>query len=175
METLLRAWQQVSSQEPDAALLLVGDGPKKAESLELAAALNLPNCVWVDHVPHEEVPSYLAAMDIGVGPYIQEALNFVSPLKVIEYTAMGLPVVAADGGQIRELIEHGVSGYLYPPEDPAKLAFYIVDLLQNPEQAKAMRQQAAERMQSWYTWDGFAEQAYALSVDVLERKLSVVG
>ena len=175
METLLRAWQQVSSQEPNATLFLVGDGPKKAESLELAASLGLPNCVWVNHVPHEEVPSYLAAMDIGVGPYIQEALNFVSPLKVIEYTAMGLPVVAADGGQIRELIEHEVSGYLYPPENSDKLASYLVDLLQNPEKADVMRQQAAERMQSWYTWDGFAEQAYALCAEVLERKLSVVG
>ena len=160
MDTLLYAWQRVSAREHEATLMLVGDGPKKAEAVALAQTLDLPNCVWIDRVPHDEVPSYLAAMDIGVGPYIKEALNFVSPLKVIEYTAMGLAVVAADGGQIRELVKHGVSGYLYSAGDSEKLAECTLDLLQNPEKAEVMRLQAAKDMRSWYTWDEFAMKAY---------------
>lgn len=159
MDTLMKAWQTVETAVPEATLLLVGDGPQREIAQAFGEALGLQRVTWVGEVPHAEVPNYLAAMDIGVGPYIEEALNFVSPLKVIEYTAMGLPVIAAHGGQIKELVLHGTTGYTYPAEDAEALAQYIIDLLNAPEKAQQMGQRAQEHMRTWHSWDEMAQRA----------------
>ena len=168
MDTLLRAWQRVEAARPDALLLLVGDGPGLAQAQRLADELALQNCLWAGRVPHDAVPDYLAAMDIGVAPYIPAAVAFVSPLKVIEYTVMGLPVVAAAGGQIGELVQDGVTGCTYPPGEAAPLAEAVLDLLAAPDKAASMRQQAASRMRQWYSWDDLAANTLSLCLGLVQ-------
>ncbi len=167
MDTLLRAWAKIEAEQPEARLLLVGDGPKKQASEALSVELGLKNCIWTGRVPHTEVPKYISAMDIGVGPYTQEALTFVSPLKVIEYTAMGLPVVAALGGQIQDLIEHGVTGYTYKAGSEKEMADAILQLLQSLDRAKLMGQKARQRLESgWHNWDDMAAKIYSICENV---------
>ncbi|MCP4427707.1 MAG: glycosyltransferase family 4 protein [Chloroflexi bacterium] len=167
MDTLLRAWAKIEAEQPEARLLLVGDGPKKQASEALSVELGLKNCVWTGRVPHTEAPKYISAMDIGVGPYTQEALAFVSPLKVIEYAAMGLPVVAACGGQIQDLIEHGATGYTYQAGSDEEMADAILQLLQAPDQAKLMGQEARQRLESgWHNWDEMAAKIYSICENV---------
>lgn len=157
MGTLLQAWQQIETAQPEAVLLLVGDGPQRTNIEKLSLKMGLKHCIWVGHIPHSAVADYLSVMDIGIGPYTKEALAFVSPLKVIEYAAMGLPVVAAGGGQIKDLIEHGVTGCTYEPGSPDDLAKCVLNLLHKPEQAKKMGEIARSRLQNgWNSWDKVA-------------------
>lgn len=153
---LLRAWQRIEQQVDDTALLLVGAGPLKEAAQALSAELGLKRCVWVGHVAHTAVPDYMAAMDVAVGPYVAEALAYVSPLKVIEYMAMGLPVVATSGGQIRELIEPGVSGFTYEAGDDAMLAAHLHELLTTPNLIETVGRNARQRILSWRSWDDVA-------------------
>lgn len=155
MKTLLQAWRRVEAAEPAATLLLVGDGSRLAEAQKLAGQLRLQNCLWLGRASHTAVPDYMAAMDAAVGPYVREALAFVSPLKVMEYAAMACPVVAADGGQIREIVQDGVTGHLYEPGNAAQMAEKILTLLADPD-AAAMGQHARVRMLNWYSWDKIA-------------------
>lgn len=136
--------------EPEATLLLVGYGPELEPAQELSQTLGLKNCIWTGRVDFSQVPNHIAAMDVGVGPYTEEALAYVSPLKVIEYTAMGLPVVATRGGQIAELIEDGVSGLLFQAGCQTQLADQILTLLANPSLADKMGQQARRNIQTWH-------------------------
>jgi teichuronic acid biosynthesis glycosyltransferase TuaH len=56
-----------------------------------------PNVRFVGRVPADEVPSYLAAIDVGITPYRDTSFNRASfPLKTLEYLAAGIPTVSAD-------------------------------------------------------------------------------
>ena len=170
MDTLLQAWRQVEAAEPTAVLLLVGDGVKLAEAKKQAGRLRLKNCRWPGRISHTAVPDYMAAMDVAVGPYVREALAFVSPLKVMEYAAMALPVVAADGGQIREIIQDGVTGCLYEPENEAQLAGKILMLLADRDAAAALGRRARAHMRDWYSWGRIAADVMRLCRETMEAR-----
>ena len=167
LATLLRAWQIVEKREPQATLLLVGSGPQYSSAQQLSSELGLKQCVWSGRVNHDQVPDYLAAMDVGVGPYTGETVTFVSPLKVIEYAVMGLPVIATEGGQISELIEDGVSGITSPPGDAGELAEGILTLLANPTAAREMGRLARARMQDWFSWEKMARDVQSVCKEVV--------
>lgn len=166
IDTLLQAWQQVEAEAAEAVLLLVGDGARLAEAKALAKRLRLKNCRWLGRVHHADVPQYMAAMDVAVGPYKAEAAAFVSPLKVMEYAAMGLPVVAAAGGQIRDIVRDGETGWTYQPHDADRLAGAVITLLENPAEAVEMGSRARRLMQDWYSWDKIAAEVLQLCQNV---------
>ena len=102
-------------------LLLVGDGPER-EAVETAAAKRRlqGRVTMIGAVPHSWVPDYLSAMDVGVAPYVPQERFYFSPLKLAEYMAVGLPVVASDQGDLAAAL--GGAGLLVPPGDTARLA-----------------------------------------------------
>lgn len=165
--TLLKAWQLIESRLSEVALLMVGYGAQFEKSQELSAKLSLKNCIWVGQVPHEMVPDYITAMDVAAGPYIKEAVQFVSPLKVIEYAALGRPVVATRGGQIEEIIEDGVTGYTYEAGSAEQMAEHILTLLANPDAAAKMGAQAKQIMEDWYSWDRIAAKVLRVCRDTV--------
>ena len=66
-------------------------------------------------VAHEAVPRYLAEMDVGVAPYPDLPTFYFSPLKIFEYAAARVPIVASAVGQIAEILVHRKSALLHPP------------------------------------------------------------
>jgi teichuronic acid biosynthesis glycosyltransferase TuaH len=79
------------------SLLLVGPHDTRWEPQRFAALTARPNVRHVGRVPIDEVPSYLAAMDVGLTPYADTPFNQASfPLKTLEYLGAGLPVVSTD-------------------------------------------------------------------------------
>ena len=79
------------------SLLLVGPYDPRWEPERFAALIARPNVRYTGRVPASEVPSYLAAMDVGLTPYADTPFNQASfPLKTLEYFGAGLPVVSTD-------------------------------------------------------------------------------
>jgi glycosyltransferase involved in cell wall biosynthesis len=79
------------------SLLLVGPYDPRWEPARFAALIARPNVHYAGRVPAQEVPSYLAAMDVGLTPYAGTPFNQASfPLKTLEYFGAGLPVVSTD-------------------------------------------------------------------------------
>src|SRR5690606_26431066 len=97
---------------PRARLLLVGEGPQAASLRRQAAELGISDAViFTGAVAPADVPGYLGEMDIAVAPYPAPSGDldggqdsYFSPLKVLEYMAAGLPVVASAVGQVPELL-----------------------------------------------------------------------
>src|SRR5690606_35992876 len=85
-----------------------------------------------------EVPAWLARMDIAVAPYHGDQPFYFSPLKIYEYMAAGLPVVASDVGDLAALVRHGETGLLCPPGDPPALAAALARLAGDPAAARRM-------------------------------------
>jgi glycosyltransferase involved in cell wall biosynthesis len=127
-DVLLRAFAQVQGRT---RLLVVGDGPMRADLEAMASSLNLTSRArFTGAVPHGEMPGLLDAMDIGVAPYTAQDGFYFSPLKVAEYLAAGLPVVVSDQGDLREIV--GDAGLLVPPDDVAALAAALARLVRDP-------------------------------------------
>ncbi len=163
LSTLVEAFVRLHRSCPEARLLVVGEGPERSTMLAALASHGLLDAVhFTGAVPHETVPGYLAAMDVAAAPYPELDDCYFSPLKLFEYMAAGVPVVASRIGQIPEVIDDGVNGLLCPPGDAAALAaaFYVLrkDLLARRRLARNAREHILRR----YTWDAGARRILAL-------------
>ena len=138
---------------PKVRLLIVGDGPERASLETDLAARGLRDAArFTGSVAPEEVPGLLASMDVGVAPY-REGDFYFSPLKVYEYMAAGLPVVASGIGQLSTLIRDGSTGILCPPGDVRALAAALDRLRTDPALRRRLGAAAREYVVRHHTWD----------------------
>jgi len=122
--TLFEAWPRVLHQVPDAYLLVVGEGSRRAELERLARDLRIAHRV-VFTGRRDDVPAVTAALDVAVLPSYREAQG----LTILEAMALSRPVVASNVGGIPEVIHDGVTGLLVPPHDAEALARAITRVL----------------------------------------------
>jgi glycosyltransferase involved in cell wall biosynthesis len=137
---------------PDAALLLVGDGPERARIGRLAQQRGV-RAVFTGTVRHDELPAHLAAMDAAVVLAPRGEPFHYSPLKLAEYLAAGLPVVAPAIGQLPERLTHGVDALLVPPHDPVALATALRGLRDDPEERARLGKAARAAAEAEWSWD----------------------
>jgi glycosyltransferase involved in cell wall biosynthesis len=102
-------------------------------------------------------------MDVGVAPYPNLSHFYFSPLKVYEYMASGLSVVASRIGQIADLIEHGVTGLLYPPGCPDNLSTALERLRLEPDLRCRLGHAARAKVIRHHTWDAVAKRILELA------------
>ena len=149
VDVLLRARAQAHK---DWQLRIIGDGPMRAELDDLARSLGI-DMDFRGAVAPDAIPQHMAGTAIGVAPYPAmdtDSDQYFSPLKVYEYMAAGLPVVASRVGQLPGIM--GESAYLVPPSDPEALAEALDALVANPvERARvgSDNRRQAEREHSW--------------------------
>ncbi|WEV78881.1 glycosyltransferase family 4 protein [Janibacter cremeus] len=150
VEVLLEAFARLARTDADARLRLVGDGPQREALAAQADRLGVAERVdLVGAVVPEEMPAQLAAMGVAVAPYPQLPDFYFSPLKIYEYLAAGLPVVASDIGPCAEILDDGDLGVLVAPGDVAGLAAVLAGLRADPliraDLARAGRDAAVAR------------------------------
>lgn len=166
VDDLLAAFAGAADRLGDARLLIVGDGPMR-ERLETQLAA-LPQSIarriqLAGSVPPEAIPAQLAQMDVGVAPYPPLRDFYFCPLKVLEYLAAGLPVVASAQGDVPQLVADGRTGRLYPPGDRDRLAAALVELA-HASAAQRYRMGAVGRLfvSQNHTWQATARKILAL-------------
>ena len=165
LPVLVEAFALLHRHFPNVRLLIVGDGTEKEKLLADLSSRNLMHKAHVTGaVAHGEVPGLLVSMDVAVAPYPKLSDFYFSPLKVYEYMAAALPVVASNVGQLGKLIVHGVNGLLVPAGDAVALAGALVCLRNEPALRARLGEAARAEMLNRHTWDG-----------VVDRILGVVG
>ncbi len=124
LDDLIAAMSHLNGAARDAQLLMVGGGPmEKALRMQAQASPAAGRIHFVGRVPHDEVERYYSLVDILAYPRKRMRLtDLVTPLKPLEAMAQGRLVAASDVGGHRELIEDGVTGALFPANDPAGAA-----------------------------------------------------
>jgi glycosyltransferase involved in cell wall biosynthesis len=137
--------------------VLTGDGPEAPRVRRAAAGLD--GVTFTGPVAHDAMPALLAAADIGVAPFDVTAhaplaiAFYWSPLKVFEYMASGLPVVAPSIDGMKRIVEDGREGVLYDPSDPRALAGAL-ERLADGDLRRRLGSAARARAVCEFSWAG---------------------
>ena len=156
LDDLIAAMPAIAARVPDARLLMVGGGPAEADLRAQAQASAVADAIrFVGRVPHHEVDRYYSLVDVVCYPRKAMRLtDLVTPLKPLEAMAQGKLVSASDVGGHRELIEHGRTGTLVPPDDPAGRAKALADLLGSRDGWHTRRDVATAFVRERHDWAG---------------------
>jgi D-inositol-3-phosphate glycosyltransferase len=171
IETLVRAVNQ--SQIREQIQLIIGGGSRKGQSdgmerdriegivdeLGMRSLTTFPGRLGDD-----VLPAYYAAADICVVPSHYEPFGLVAIEAMASYT----PVVASDVGGLQFTVQSKETGLLCPPKDEAAFAGAIDSILANPEWQAQMGQNARQRVEKMFSWDGVATQLGELYTTLLE-------
>jgi glycosyltransferase involved in cell wall biosynthesis len=168
---MLRAFQRVRRECPEAVLLLVGRGSLQPETEALVRSLGLEGAVIFAGV-RSDVLHVMRAADAYVMSSAWEGM----PMVLLEASMSGLPIVATEVGGNREVVLQGQSGYLVPARDDGALATAMLRLSRLPEsERRAMGERAAEHIRAHYSLRRVADQWEAIYREVLDRKGLLAG
>ena len=164
---LLSAFREVLRVRPETLLVFVGNTLEKEYVRATTERYGIADRVRViGTVNPEEIPKWMHLADVFVLPSHTEGM----PNVVLEAMAAGKPVIAADVGGVKEVVQNGVSGILLPPRDAKLLAVAMLDLLSNEDVAARMGAHGRARIQSSFTLERTAEGIARVYREVLERE-----
>lgn len=154
IDDLIAAMPALVAARPDAHLMLVGGGPMEAALTAQAKASPVADRIrFIGRVPHAEVERYYALIDVLAYPRKRMRLtDLVTPLKPLEAMAQGKLVVASDVGGHRELIDDGVTGTLFPPDNPAAIVSALAGIFMDRsvwEEQRRIARAYVERDRNW--------------------------
>ena len=177
LDDLIAAMPALRKHHPNAQLLLVGGGPMDAALRAQAAASGVGEAiVFTSRVPHDEVERYYSLIDVLAYPRKKSRLtDLVTPLKPLEAMAQQRIVAASDVGGHRELIEDGVSGLLFPPDDPQAIAAALAGFVDAKERWPAMRKAGRMHVAAKHDWSRNIDRYRAVYQELLGRASSAAA
>jgi PEP-CTERM/exosortase A-associated glycosyltransferase len=154
LHLLLRALPLLRQRGANVALLLAGGGPEEGALRKLARELGIgDSVVFTGRIAHDEIRRYYDLADLLVFPRVSIRLTeLVTPLKPLEAMAQERIVVASSVGGHRELIRDRETGYLFPPDDPERLAQGVMAALADRPNWPRIRARAIEFIDSERSW-----------------------
>ena len=159
---ILREWHgldlllQAIAAIPDVALVVIGDGEQRSDVEARARALGLSNrLVVTGRIPHSNMPEYLAALDIAV--VADERTGVASPMKLLEYMAMGLTVVAPDLPNIRDVITPDIDAVLFRRGDARELSGALANVVADGQLRMRLGTNARQKIRQKRSWKRNAE------------------
>ncbi|MCG3149747.1 MAG: putative glycosyltransferase EpsD [Verrucomicrobiae bacterium] len=163
-EYLFEAAPQIVAAVPQVKFLLVGDGIYREKYERWAAEMGMSDrFIFTGLVRPEEIPSYMAQMDVLVHLSLREGL----PRTVSQALASGVPVVAFDVDGAREVCRDGETGFLVRAEDAGGVAAAVIRLLRDRELATKFGAQGRQLVR-----EEFAEELMVRRIDELYRELT---
>lgn len=160
-DLLLRAVAKLVHAHPELELTIAGVGPEEAALRRLGTQLGLAETVrYVGYIA--DMPALYRGTDLVIQSSLTEGL----PNVMLEAAYLGVPVVATDVGGTREVIEHGVSGWLVPAGSDAALADGIRKFLAEPAAFNAMAERGRRRIEEKFSIDARTVKQAALYAEL---------
>ncbi len=149
-------------------LLILGDGPaRKTVSKQASAAGVSDRVIFAGVIQRAHIAEYMNIFDIALQPAV---IPYASPLKLFEYLALGLPIVAPDMPNIREIVGDGDCALLFEPGDKASLNEALLKLCKDSTLRKKLAANATALIdEKGYTWRDNARRIAALTKPLLNN------
>jgi glycosyltransferase involved in cell wall biosynthesis len=147
IDVVVRAFAEVQKVYPEAQLDLVGGGPVESEIRALVRDMKLTGVNFTGVAARDQIGRCYDQADI----FINASRLDNMPVSVLEAFASGTPVVSTEPESMRYLVDHGRTGLLSPSGDAHALAQNVIQLLQNPELAERLAENARQEFQR-YSW-----------------------
>lgn len=164
--TYFEAAQMVLAKRKDVTFLAVGTDTDSVESI------NLIDKQYIDHFKFlggkTGIESFIRAMDICILSTFTEGISN----SILEYMALGKPVIATRGGGTGEIVSDKETGFLVNPSSPGELAVKIETLLNDPQMCKNMGSAGYERIKNEFSIDQMVKKYCNLYTMLLSGKLS---
>ncbi|WP_050984795.1 glycosyltransferase family 4 protein [Thiorhodococcus drewsii] len=167
LDRILDWMAQQHQSHPELHLLVVGDGPARADLEARAKRLGLThNTTFTGIVPREHIPAQVQAFDIALQPAV---VPYASPLKLVEYLALGRAIIAPKQPNLEEVLVSGHNALLFDPAIPGDWEAKLSQLLADPDLRAHLGQGARDTIQArGLTWNHNAERIVAL-LEQLQR------
>lgn len=165
--TLTRAFIRLCQHSPDPSglrLVIVGDGPQRADCQALLQAAGLANqaCFPGDRT---DTPEWLRSFDLFVLPSLGEGISNT----ILEAMATGLPIVATRVGGTPELVREGENGSMVSPGDVTGLANLLADYVADPSRRQEEGRAGRRRVEQTFSWTRAAAAYQAVYEQLLTR------
>ena len=152
LDVLLEAIPKIIRKIPDAKFILLGSGNELEKLKETVLEKNLENSVefkgWIER---EKIPENISDASIGIGPLrLTDVTSQALPIKVLEYMAVSLPIIAQKGTLPDDILVNGKNGYFVNGAED--LAEKISSLLNEPDTINQMGNQSRLMVQN-FSWD----------------------
>jgi phosphatidyl-myo-inositol dimannoside synthase len=155
-DTVIQALPAILERAPDVGYIIAGHGPDRPRLEKLGHKLGVADRVrFVGAIPERDLPALynLASLYVGAsrrgGQIDVEGFG----ISLVEASACGLPIVAANSGGIPDAVRDGETGVLVPPEEPAAFADAISRLLADEAAAKRMGRNGRRAVETYFNWD----------------------
>ena len=155
-------WLATTSAPTGARLLIVGDGPARYNLEALAKHLEISDRVrFTGFVQREHVPAYVAAFDIALQPAV---VPWASPLKIFEYLALGIAIIAPKCPNIEEILSHEQNALLFDESQSESFENALTQLCADAELRQSLGRSAGETIgRLGLTWTRNAERVVELA------------
>ena len=152
LDVLLDAAPKIVKEIPETKLVLLGDGPEMKKLKETVKQKNLDSNVefkgWIDR---KDIPEHLSNASIGIGPLKRTIVTENAlPIKVLEYMASSLPIIAKTGTLPEDVLKDNENGWFV--ENSSELCEKIIKLEQNPELVEKMGKNSLSMVQK-FSWE----------------------
>ncbi len=156
LEVAVDALALLAAREPQRyALVIVGEGSKRAPLAERAARLGLSESVRLPgFIGHDRLPDLIARANVGLLPFHAcPHINATLANKLFEYMALALPVIVSDVPPMVRVLAETSCGLSFHSGDAADLASQIARLANDPEAARRYGEAGAEAVRERYHWE----------------------
>lgn len=154
---ILRAFQKVQKEIPNAALTLVGGGSLHESLVQQSHAMGLQNIVFTGRVDNSKIFDYLDQADVMLSaPKVDNM-----PVSLIEAMNAGLLVISSNVGGVPYMIEEGKNGLLFESDNDSELAEKMFWAIRNQDDAKSLITNAQQSVKQ-YQWDSVKDQLFAV-------------
>ncbi|CAK0773926.1 hypothetical protein CCP3SC1_720001 [Gammaproteobacteria bacterium] len=157
--------RQAAEQLPDHGFVLVG-GTATEVAAARAAGLDRPNVRIMPAWPHRDIPRLIRSFDTVLLPYTRAVTthSWMSPLKLFEVMASGIPAVVSRFPSIAEVVDDSHVTFI-DSDDPDSLAIVLHAIAANPAAAQARAQAAQALARTRYSWERRAQDILTLGAD----------
>jgi glycosyltransferase involved in cell wall biosynthesis len=157
---------------PDVDVVIAGDGRERGR-VEIAAMAN-PRIRWLGTIAYSEAPALVAGSLAALVPKANapSCRYGLSPLKLFEAMACGVPVVASDLPGLGDTVRAHDCGLTFPAGDPDALTRSVAQLAADPAQARDMGSRGRAAALALYSWDARAGQTEKVLLDIADRRVT---